>query len=117
MNRIISIVAFALTVTWGRWLCACEPCERTSTDDEQIKAATIVVVAKRDPAGNRRSSPHEDYRVVVIRMLKGDVQSDKLHIKYERTMCDSLESVKGDAIAVLLQPSGKGTFRLPMLSC
>ena len=119
MRRSIAIALIATLVAWSARGRACEKCESRSSDDAQIRSATLVVVAKRLPPKKTRYpfSFRHDYRVVVRKVLKGGFGSKELRLKYESGMCETLEEIEGDWTAALLVPTGDGAYRPLLAAC
>ena len=117
MRRSIAIALVATFVGWSARGRACEKCESRSSDDAQIRSATLVVVVRRRPPKRYGAPSRHDYRVFVRKVLKGGFGSKELRLKYETVICETDEEIQGDSTAALLVPMGDGTYRPLLETC
>jgi hypothetical protein len=118
MRRLFAIALIATWVAWSARGRACEKCESRTSDDAQIRSATLVVVAKRLPPRRYGAPSRHDYRVLVRKVLKGGFSSKELRLKYESVMCEPDEEIQGGSTTVaLLKPTGDGAYRPLLAEC
>lgn len=118
MRQSIAIALIATLAAWSARGRACEKCERRSSDDAQIRSATLVVVAKRlSPEKPADTFRRHDYRVSVRKVLKGGFGSKELRLNYENGMCGPVEEIQGGTTAALLVPAGDGAYRPLLATC
>ncbi|MBC7821112.1 MAG: hypothetical protein IAG10_29855 [Planctomycetaceae bacterium] len=117
MRQSIAIALIATLVALSARGRACEKCESRSSDDAQIRSATLVVVAKRLSPKKPGDPIQHDYRVLVRKVLKGGLSSKELRLNYENDMCGPVEEIQGGWIAALLVPTGDGAYRPLLATC